>query len=127
MCPAKHGTPLVSRRETTASRYFSTAGSFSSRPTEEFRPLPARLVCGPTPAAWPCSKASKSRRSISWKIKQPREDQHALPTCTALLSPLDVERNLGASHRKPLRKQLRRGPQPLERHLRGNRTPRSQC
>jgi hypothetical protein len=31
-----------------------------------------------------------------------QEDQNALPTSTALLSSLDVEWNLGASHREPL-------------------------
>src|SRR5438552_17119233 len=69
MCRGKHGTRLVSRRETTASRCFSTVGSFLSRPTEGFPALPAKLACGPRPTAWPCSKASKLRPSISWKIK----------------------------------------------------------
>ena len=62
---------LVSRRETTASRYFSMAGSFLSRPTEGFRALPAKLVCGPRPTAWPCSKLSQSDLSIDgWILER---------------------------------------------------------
>src|SRR6476660_884674 len=98
MCRGKHGTRLVSRRETTASRYFSTAGSFLSQPTEGSRALPARLACGPRPAAWPCSKASKSHPFISLELKRSKENRNALPTGTTLLSPLDAERDLGASH-----------------------------
>jgi hypothetical protein len=51
MCRAKHGTLLASRRETNASPYFSTAGSFLLRPTGGFRGPPAKLACGPKPTA----------------------------------------------------------------------------
>jgi hypothetical protein len=43
-------TRSASRRETNASRYFSTAGSFLLRSTGGFRSPPAKLACGPKPA-----------------------------------------------------------------------------
>lgn len=47
----RRGIRSASRRARTASRYFSTARSFLSRPTEGVQALQARSACGPRSTA----------------------------------------------------------------------------